>query len=363
MKQGIRKISLFLIMSMLLAVILPMSAQAAGKKLALYVDNTKVKKIEIAAGEKVKMTVKYDGSTLKKKASTYVSSDEAIAKVSKKGVIRGVSEGEAVITVTYLDKTKKLKVTVGEGDGTEDSSSVGELTLSAKKTKTGQIITVTLDKKAKKHDWTWTFTGTAAKDARVLEDNSKKKGKLTFTVWPSGGTVELVGTDPQGLTITSKTLKVKRTKKWKKRDAYRTAGLAGITADMTQAEMVVHFADYIADNGKYGSGKGNFFRLIDEGEGDCWCYSTAFKLLADAVGIETTIVKNGGTRSHYWNQVKINDVWYNVDVQGYDLSRGKKWILSSDDKHGWYGHATFYNQYSIHYPVSPAQTCTKSLKF
>ena len=105
--------------------------------------------------------------------------------------------------------------------------------------------------------------------------------------------------------------------------------------------------------------------MIDKGVGDCWCYSTAFKLLADAVGIETIIVKNSLSQSHYWNQVCLNGVWYNVDVQGYDTGKSHNWILSSDKRHGkrWLGDPDFESQYSIYYPVSPAHSCTKNLKF
>ena len=132
---------------------------------------------------------------------------------------------------------------------------------------------------------------------------------------------------------------------------------------MSEEELVVYFAEYIADRASYGPGQGNFFRVIDEGVGDCWCYSTAFKLLADAVGIETIIVKNGGSKSHYWNQVEIDGTWYNVDVQGYDTNRSHKWLLASNSTHGFNGDTSFSLNHGIHYPVSPAHVCTETLSF
>jgi len=45
-------------------------------------------------------------------ASTYASSDEAIATVSETGVVTGVAEGSATITVTYDSKTTTVDVTV-----------------------------------------------------------------------------------------------------------------------------------------------------------------------------------------------------------------------------------------------------------
>lgn len=246
------------------------------------------------------------------------------------------------------------------------SASVGKITCSkGKKIKVGERVTLKLSKKARKYDWTWSFTGTCGNDVHILKDKTKKSGKLVITVWPTGGTLTVKGTEPSGQTIQYTFKKVKQSKKWKKREQYRTKALTGMPAGLSKKKQVVYIANYIADHAKYGSGKGNFFRVIDKGVGDCWCYSTAFKFLADAVGIETIIVKNSLSQSHYWNQVNIDGVWYNVDTQGYDTGRAHHWILSSDKKHGkrWLGDPGFYSQSGINYPVSPAHVCKKTLKF
>ena len=214
---------------------------------------------------------------------------------------------------------------------------------------TGQAVVLKLNKKAASHDWTWTFSGTAAEDAHILSSDYKTSKRLKLTVWPSGGTLTVIGTDPDGLTI-SCDLEVSQSSVWKKRADFRANALAGVSPSMSEEELVVYFAEYIADRASYGPGQGNFFRVIDEGVGDCWCYSTAFKLLADAVGIETIIVKNGGSKSHYWNQVEID-------------GRSHKWLLASNSTHGFNGDTSFSLNHGIHYPVSPAHVCTETLSF
>lgn len=401
MKQTIRKVQYLLVFTLFLAAMIPMWTHAEDI-LSVQVNGEDVdKKITAVQGSTIKLSVFYNGTKIKPKKAKYKSGKTKVAAITKKGVIKTLKAGKSKITVSYLGKTVKFKVVVteeeedsagtkeetansgtdtGDASGTDagtdtaaqsvvkkasSSAEAGKLTCSkGHKIKTGETVTLKFNKKAKKHDWTWTFTGTCGKDVHILKPKYKKTGKLVFTVWPSGGTLTITGTDPTGITI-KYSFKVSQSKKWKKRENYRTKVLAGLTPGMSQKQMVVYFADYIADHTKYGAGKGNFFRVIDEGVGDCWCYSTAFKLLADAVGIETIIVKNKLKQSHYWNQVKIKDVWYNVDTQGYDTGKAHHWILSSDKKHGsrWRGDPNFKVRHGINYPVSPAHTCTKSLKF
>jgi len=51
------------------------------------------------------------------------------------------------------------------------------------------------------------------------------------------------------------------------------------------------------------------------GTGVCESYSTAFQLLADKARLESRIVTGRGNgASHAWNQVKVDGVWYNLDV-------------------------------------------------
>ena len=353
-----------LMFALFLAAFIPMSAHAA-KVLSVSVNGETVKKITVNKGDKIPLTVLNGNKVLKPKKPQYTSSNKDVAKVTKKGVIKAKKAGKATITIRHKKKTCKLKVVVVDPDEAATSSAEGMLSCSqGSNISVGEVVTLSLNKKAKSYDWTWTFSGDCGRDARILDGDYKSTGKITFTVWPSGGTLTITGKDPSGLTI-GYNFQASQSAKWRKREQYRTDALAGLVPGMSQKDMVVYFANYIADHASYGPGNGNFFRVIDAGVGDCWCYSTAFKLLADAVGIETIIVKNSLSTSHYWNQVNINGVWYNVDVQGYDTGRSHNWVLTSDRRHGsrWLGDPNFYSQYSIHYPVSPAHVCNSNLNF
>lgn len=381
MKQMKSRIRYLILFTFLLAVFMAVNTHADPMLTASANGQQITSRIYLKPGDRLPLTVTCDNVQLVPTDVKYKSSRKAVAKVSKKGVIKAKNAGKTTITVQY-QTTLKLKVTVLDPDAetgssassaaspSDASSSVpsstsGMLTCSeGEKISTGKVVEMTLSARARKYDWTWSFEGSCGKDARILSDKSKGSGKLSFTVWPSGGTLTLIGKEPSGLTV-SYSFKVKQTAKWKQREQYRTNALAGLTPGMSQKDMIVYFADYIADRAKYGPGQGNFFRVIDEGVGDCWCYSTAFKLLADAVGIETIIVKNSLSTSHYWNQVCLDGVWYNVDAQGYDTGKAHHWILCSDKSHGsrFLGDPNFYSQYSIHYPVSQAHSCTSSLKF
>lgn len=65
-------------------------------------------KATLRAGKTGKLTVKYTPSSARYKTSTWVSSDPAVAKVSKTGVITAVSEGTAVITATASNGQQKV---------------------------------------------------------------------------------------------------------------------------------------------------------------------------------------------------------------------------------------------------------------
>ena len=340
MKSMIRKAGILLAMSLFLAVHGPSAVPAAEADPDLSSGKSSSGVIDLSGDMDEPADLK-----------NQVSSDQAASGQASSGQ---TASGQTSASQTSASQASSNPVS---------SANAGKIKpASGSSVQTGQAVVLKLNKKAASHDWTWTFSGTAAEDAHILSSDYKTSKRLKLTVWPSGGTLTVIGTDPDGLTI-SCDLEVSQSSVWKKRADFRANALAGVSPSMSEEELVVYFAEYIADRASYGPGQGNFFRVIDEGVGDCWCYSTAFKLLADAVGIETIIVKNGGSKSHYWNQVEIDDTWYNVDVQGYDTNRSHKWLLASNSTHGFNGDTSFSLNHGIHYPVSPAHVCTETLSF
>lgn len=63
---------------------------------------------------------------------------------------------------------------------------------------------------------------------------------------------------------------------------------------------------------------------IVRGRADCGGYAKAFKYLAQSLGIDCIMVigssEGADTVNHAWNMVKLNGVWYNVDVTWDDMS-------------------------------------------
>ncbi len=327
----------------------------ADEGLTVQMTETDTMRITVSKGDRIALTIKNGEEQIPVSEVAFTTSKKKVAKVTKSGLLKAKKKGKATISVSYNGLNRKIKVTVlkkGADSGSQSSSGAGKLTCSSGSTiKTGKVVTLKLDKTAATHAWTWTFTGSCSADARVLKATKKK---VTFTVWPTGGDLTIHGTDPAGATI-SYSFKVKQTSKWAKREQFRKDALAAASTALTPADKIRFFCDYIADRASYVSG--NYFSIIDGKNGDCVSYSVAFKFLADAVGIETIIVKNGGSRSHYWNQVKLDGIWYNVDAQGYDTSRSRRWVLCSDERHNWYASTTYSAQNGIQYPVSPANIC------
>ena len=102
---------------------------------------------------------------------------------------------------------------------------------------------------------------------------------------------------------------------------------------MSQKEKVKALHDYLVLNTEYdnkydenGSVMSHFARqVIFHGTGVCDGYAEAFKILANAAGIECKVMY-GETPDglHAWNQVKIDGAWYNIDVTWDDPDSGDR---------------------------------------
>lgn len=62
------------------------------------------------------------------------------------------------------------------------------------------------------------------------------------------------------------------------------------------------------------------YGILVDGVGVCASYSAAFKLLADAAGLDSIVVTGylDGSVPHAWNKVKVDDGWYIVDSTNND---------------------------------------------
>ncbi len=112
-----------------------------------------------------------------------------------------------------------------------------------------------------------------------------------------------------------------------------------ITDSMTDLEMEIAINTYLCENARYDDAalenaeKYNFaavdqdfydsftaYGVLVDGVGVCASYSAAFKLLADAAGLESIVVTGylDGSVPHAWNKVRVDGSWYIVDATNND---------------------------------------------
>ena len=100
---------------------------------------------------------------------------------------------------------------------------------------------------------------------------------------------------------------------------------------MSEAEKVKALHDYLIKNTAYDRAAEGLLtmsahfatQVIFEGYGVCDGYSEAFKILMNGAGIECKAIYSRTPNGlHAWNQVKVDGVWYNIDVTWDDPDDG-----------------------------------------
>ena len=105
-----------------------------------------------------------------------------------------------------------------------------------------------------------------------------------------------------------------------------------INDSMSEREIVTVIHDEICNRMSYtNNGLVNSiteFETFENGTGQLVCngYSNLFKLLCDYAGIETQTLANN-TMNHAWNRVKVDGIWYDVDVTWDDCLSNKNYFL------------------------------------
>jgi len=115
-----------------------------------------------------------------------------------------------------------------------------------------------------------------------------------------------------------------------------------ITPSMSDREKALVIHDYIINNTVYGyptNDEDAAYRaegVFKYNEAVCAGYSSAFLVMAHVAGLEATYVSVKSDKMHHaWNKVKIDGVWYHVDVTWDDPIGGSlryKYFLITDDE-------------------------------
>lgn len=118
-----------------------------------------------------------------------------------------------------------------------------------------------------------------------------------------------------------------------------------ITDDMGEYETVKAIHDYLVNHTKYvgnAARKGQPFGPIVDGQAVCEGYAHAFQVLCEMCDIDCLYVSGIARGAHGWNKVKVDGVWYNVDVTWDDPIGGSlryDYFLISDrtlaGDHSW----------------------------
>ncbi len=101
-----------------------------------------------------------------------------------------------------------------------------------------------------------------------------------------------------------------------------------INDSMSEREIVTVIHDEICNRISYGI-DGVTFETFENGTGQLVCrgYAGFFKLLCGYAGIEAQRLGNITTMGHEWNRVKVEGIWYDVDVTWDDCGWGYKYFL------------------------------------
>ncbi len=92
--------------------------------------------------------------------------------------------------------------------------------------------------------------------------------------------------------------------------------LKGISADMSQTDIVAYFHDTIITSCEYSetANSDNVYGCLVEGKAVCEGYSRAMQYLCTLVGVKCIIVTGVAEEDHMWNMVEIDGQWYHIDL-------------------------------------------------
>lgn len=158
----------------------------------------------------------------------------------------------------------------------------------------------------------------------AIENSSSNKFTYSFV---TPGNYLLVVNYINGSTLLSKTIPISMkedgqhlTVKQKAKSLVDTAKGKGCTGQYT---LSLWLHDWIINNSYYDETETycSAQDILFRGKGVCNAYTSAYKMLLDAAGIENYVVSGAG---HSWNAAKIDGVWCHIDVTWDDpLVSGK----------------------------------------
>lgn len=136
-----------------------------------------------------------------------------------------------------------------------------------------------------------------------------------------------------------------------------------LTEDMSEFEIVKAFHDWLVNHTQYDFAGAELSHQaagpLLNGASVCDGYTRAFDLLCYLVGIDCMRVVGTAEGKHAWNKVKVDGIWYNIDItwddpvnDNYDILTYKYFLVSDEtlaQDHSWSDH-NFYPACTQNHP-------------
>lgn len=134
----------------------------------------------------------------------------------------------------------------------------------------------------------------------------------------------------------------------------------------TEYQNILYIHDYLVDNIEYDStykniGTYNIYGALVEKKCVCEGYAKAFKYLANCAGYNCELMQgvatnsSGESENHAWNCIKINGIWYEIDITWDDpIIIGGNGRTNNDIKYKYFlkGSNTFNKDHVLEYQFS-----------
>ena len=118
-----------------------------------------------------------------------------------------------------------------------------------------------------------------------------------------------------------------------------------VTGSMSDREKAKALHDWITQHTKYSLKYNDQTGVLIFGEAHCEGYAKTYQTLLDKAGVTNRLVSGTAGKTlhqaegHVWNQVKIGDIWYNVDVTWDDpvnMDGSEQGIVSGLEYHKYF---------------------------
>lgn len=155
-----------------------------------------------------------------------------------------------------------------------------------------------------------------------MDKLAAKNGYITGIL--SGTCIAVRGTNPEYVTFQFNYL---TTKKQEKKIDRIARSIARKYRKGSRAARAKKAHDYLVRHMRYDDRYYSPYHAFTRGKGICMSYALAYQRLMQEMNIPCIYIKG---KNHAWNMVKINSVWYNVDVTWDDAGGGYRYFLKAD---------------------------------